>query len=127
MLEGFDYFVASICMEQANNKWLVLQDVPKNVDMKKKMLSVLSAKSYVECTCVAVHMAMTDGAYARKNRRYILNVLRRDRALMFLFYENYVTTLSTMPMRRELPMYRHVDVIECLDMESFRGIMDSLR
>ncbi len=95
--------------------------------MKRKALSVLSAKSYVECTCVSVHMAVTSKNYTRKDRRYILGILKYDQELMFLFYENYMTTLSKMTIRRTLPLYRDIDVIEGLDFESFRGIMNSLR
>ena len=127
ILCDFDYFVTAICIEQANNKYLVLQHVPENIDMRRKELSVLSAKSYVECTCVSVHMAMTSKSYTRKDRRYILGILKNDQELLFLFYENYMTTLSKLTIRRELPMYRHIDVIEGLDLESFRSVMDSLR
>ncbi len=127
MLSDFDYFVTSICIEQANNKYLVLHDVPEEPDMRRKALAVLSAKSYVECTCVSVHMMISGADYTRKDRRYILGILKHDQELLFLFYENYMTTLSKMTIRRELPMYRHIDVIECLDFASFRGIMDSLR
>lgn len=72
-------------------------------------------------------MAMTSKSYTRKDRRYILGILKNDQELLFLFYENYMTTLSKLTIRRELPMYRHVDVIEGLDLESFRSVMDSLR
>lgn len=113
-------------MEQANNKYLVLEHVPEDGEMKRKALSVLSAKSYVECTCVSVHMMMTGEPYTKKRRRYILKLMRRDRRLLFLFYENYVTTLSRMTIRRELPIYRDIDTIACLDFEEFCGIMDSL-
>lgn len=127
ILNDFDYFITAICIEQANNKYLVLHDVPEDLDMKRKALSVLSAKSYVECTCVSVHMAVTSKNYTRKDRRYILGILKYDQELMFLFYENYMTTLSKMTIRRTLPLYRDIDVIEGLDFESFRGIMNSLR
>ena len=127
ILNDFDYFISALCIEQSNNKYLVLHNVTEELEMKCKALSVLSAKSYVECTCVSVHMAMTSKSYTRKDRRYILGILKNDQELLFLFYENYMTTLSKLTIRRELPMYRHIDVIEGLDLESFRSVMDSLR
>ena len=125
IMNDFDYFLTSIYIEQENNKYMVMNGVPADIHDRQRMISELSAKSCIECTCVSVHMMMGKRKYRIRDRRYTIEIIRSDSSLVKTMYEHY---RKTMPhaFQRKFFMYDGIDRRQCISFDRFCALIDGL-
>lgn len=125
LMEDFDYFLTSIYIEQENNKYMVMGGGPAGGDDRQRMVSDLSAKAFIECTCVSVHMMVGKRKYRIRDRRYTLEIIRSDLYLVKTMYEHYRKTMSH-AFQRKFFMYDGIDRRQCISFDRFCALIDGL-
>ena len=123
IMDYFDHFTTSIYMEQVNNKVLCRNNVDFGNRTKQEFISLLSARSFIDCTCVSVHMAVTRKDYTFNDRRYILKLIKSDPRNVKRLYDDYLLSVSKMRVKKEIYIYDGIDAIDTVSMDKFCEFM----
>lgn len=71
VMDSFDYFLTSICIEQSSNKYFIFCSEWKDNNIMHNEFSEISALSYIECVCVYQYACLFQTVIIRLKRKYI--------------------------------------------------------
>ena len=124
VLDSFDHFTTAIYMEQVNNKVLCSNSIDFGNRTKQEFLSLLSARSFIDCTCVTVHMCVSKKDCSPHDKRYILKIITSNPENVEKLYDDYLLSVSKMRIRKEIYIYDGVSSIDKLSFGNFRKLMN---
>ena len=125
VMDSFDYFLTSICIEQSSNKYFIFCSEWKYNNIMQNEFSEISALSYIECVCISICMFISDSNYTPKEKIYILKIIKNNYNIMKKMYDNYVITIKY-PKRRSFFIYNEIEMTQCISFERFFRLVDEL-
>lgn len=125
VMDNFDYFLTSICIEQTSNKYFIFCSEWEDNNIMQNEFSEISALSYIECVCISICMIVSNNNYASKNKVYILKIIKNNYSIMKKMYDNYIITIKY-PKRRKFFIYNEIEMTQCISFERFFRVVDEL-
>ncbi len=125
VMDNFDYFLTSICIEQTSNKYFIFCSEWKDNAVMQDEFSEISALSYIECACISICMFISSSKYTPNDKIYILKIIKSNYRIMKKMYDNYIITIKY-PERRKFFIYNEVEMTQCISFERFCRVVDEL-
>lgn len=82
VMNNFDYFLTSICIEQTSNKYFIFCTEWKDDSVMQNEFSEISALSYIECVCVSICIFISNERYTPNDKIYILKIIKNNYRIM---------------------------------------------